>query len=324
MMDDRAETQRIEERLPQGTDEWLARPRLSTTSRGTITPVVILQPLSAPVGDVVMYTGPLQPMGQLHGIGREFGGGTQPLPACIVREAGEGAITQDERRGDVGPTRANKTRRMDRRLTHWQCIYCRRETRNDARATRCWNCDGEKEQLRDADSEGREAARRGQRAKEYAGRSLNALGAGTSLVPRAAQGVFERARVDVLVHWETQQLEQYTGAASYLRKEESMLGVMESYYVVQTGARVSVFDEVKRSLMTGADVARFFNAIGRKAAVGVPGETTFPMGGYFNEFRREGMTVDLVRELRTAVKFAIVAAGGDVTAITKNARTFSL
>ena len=75
--------------------------------------------------------------------------------------------------------------------------------------------------------------------------------------------------------------------------------------------------------MTGTDVARFFNAIGRKAAVGVPGETTFPMGGYFNEFRREGMTVDLVRELRTAVKFAIVAAGGDVTAITKNARTFS-
>ena len=72
-MDDRAETQRIEERLPQGTDEWLARPRLSTTSRGTITPVVILQPLSAPVGDGVMYTGPLQPIGwQLHGIGREF------------------------------------------------------------------------------------------------------------------------------------------------------------------------------------------------------------------------------------------------------------
>ena len=75
--------------------------------------------------------------------------------------------------------------------------------------------------------------------------------------------------------------------------------------------------------MTGTDVARFFNAIGRKAAVGVPGETTFPMGGYFNEFRREGMTVELVRELRSAVTFAIVAAGGDVTAITKNARTFS-
>ena len=56
-----------------------------------------------------------------------------------------------------------------------------------------------------------------------------------------------------------------------------MLGVMESYYVVHTGARVGVFDEEKRSHMTGTDVARFFNAIGRKAAVGVPGETTFPM-----------------------------------------------
>ena len=127
-MDDRAETQRIEERLPQGTDEWLARPRLSTTSRGTITPVAILQPLSAPVGDVVMYTGPLQPIGwQLHGIGREFGGGTQPADVAV--EAG--AITQDKRRVDVGPTRASKSRRMDRRLTHWQCIYCRRETRNE-------------------------------------------------------------------------------------------------------------------------------------------------------------------------------------------------
>ena len=77
-MDDRAETQRIEERLPQGTDEWLARPRLSTTSRGTITPVAILQPLSAPVGDVVMYTGPLQAIGwQLHGI--PVAGRTQPV-----------------------------------------------------------------------------------------------------------------------------------------------------------------------------------------------------------------------------------------------------
>ena len=62
-MDDRAETQRIEERLPQGSDELLARPWLSMTSRGAITPVAILQPLSSPVGDVVIYTGPLQPIG---------------------------------------------------------------------------------------------------------------------------------------------------------------------------------------------------------------------------------------------------------------------
>jgi hypothetical protein len=46
---------------------------------------------------------------------------------------------------------------------------------------------------------------------------------GTATVPRAAQGVFERARADTLVRWETQQLEAYTGAPSYLQKEECML-----------------------------------------------------------------------------------------------------
>ncbi|EOD08159.1 hypothetical protein EMIHUDRAFT_358994, partial [Emiliania huxleyi CCMP1516] len=174
-MDDRAETQRIEERFPQGTDEWLARPRLSTTFARN----------DHAGGNTAAAVRAGRRRGDVH-----------RAVAADGSSAGKGALTQDERRGDVGPTRANKTRRMDRRLTHWQCIYCRRETRNDARATRCWNCDGEKEQLRDADSEGREAARRGQRAKEYAGRSLNALGAGTSLVPRAAQGVFERARLE--------------------------------------------------------------------------------------------------------------------------------
>ena len=101
-MDDRAETQRIEERLPQGTDEWLARPRLSTTSRGTITPVAILQPLSAPVGDVVMYTGPLQPIGwQLHGIGREFGGGTQPADVAVGGWRDHTRQAQGRRRADA-------------------------------------------------------------------------------------------------------------------------------------------------------------------------------------------------------------------------------
>ncbi|EOD07315.1 hypothetical protein EMIHUDRAFT_198748 [Emiliania huxleyi CCMP1516] len=50
------------------------------------------------VGDVVMYTGPLQPVGLLLGTGSDFGGGTQPWPA-------DGAI--DVHTGDVGPTRAN-------------------------------------------------------------------------------------------------------------------------------------------------------------------------------------------------------------------------
>ena len=119
---------------------------------------------------------------------------------------------------------------MDRRLTHWQCSYCRRETPNDSRSTKCGHCGEAKAQLRDANANGREAARRAQRAKEYQGRSLNALGVGTASVPRAAQGVFERTRADALVRWETEQLEQYTGAASYLRREDCVLGVIESFY----------------------------------------------------------------------------------------------
>ena len=30
--------------------------------------------------------------------------------------------------GALGPMRARKTKRMDRRLTHWQCTFCRHET----------------------------------------------------------------------------------------------------------------------------------------------------------------------------------------------------
>ena len=211
---------------------------------------------------------------------------------------------------------------MDRRLTHWQCSYCRRETPNDSRSTKCGHCGEAKAQLRDADANGREAARRAQRAKEYQGRSLNALGVGTASVPRAAQGVFERTRADALVRWETEQLEQYTGAASYLRREDCVLGVIESFFIVQTGARVSVIDECKRSCITETDVARLFNAVGRRVATGVPGEDTFPMGGYFNEFRREGVSVELLRELRTVVTGAIAAIGGDVSAITASANSF--
>ena len=35
-------------------------------------------------------------------------------------------------------------------------------------------------------------------------------------------------------------------------------------------------------------------------------EDTFPMGGYFNEFRREGVSAALVLELRVAVRAAII------------------
>ena len=109
------------------------------------------------------------------------------------------------------------------------------------------------------------------------------MGVGTETVPRAAQGVFERTRADALVRWEMQELEAYTGAPTYLQREECVIGVIESFYIVHTGAQVSIMDETKRALITEVDVARFFNMIGRRAASSELGETVFPMGGYFNE-----------------------------------------
>ena len=41
--------------------------------------------------------------------------------------ANVGAVSSMES-GGVGPVRARKTKRMDRRLTHWQCTFCRHET----------------------------------------------------------------------------------------------------------------------------------------------------------------------------------------------------
>ena len=262
--------------------------------------VVMAEPMpgaAAAAFNMPMYAGPMVPLGARLGAAH----GLQPTNVAAVDTALASATTG----GAVGPLRARKTKRMDRRLTHWQCTFCRHETPMAAQATSCGRCGGERLQLRDADANGREKARRAARCKEYVGRQLNGRGAGTDIVPRAAQGVFERSRVDALVMWETEALEQYTGAASYIRKEECMLGVMESFYIVQTGARMSVMDEEKRAQMTASDVARFFNAVGRRVAPGVAGETTFPMGGYFNEFRREGISVELVLELREVVERAV-------------------
>ena len=198
------------------------------------------------VASVMMYSGPMTTLGVVAG-------------ACEVapiseHASGIGGVLEP---GAGGPIRARKSKRMDRRLTHWQCVYCRHETRNDAKASACGKCGGTKSLLGDADATGRDAARRQARSKEYVGRQLNVRGAGTDTVPRAAQGVFERARWEALVRWETDQLEQYTGAPSYLKREEYTLGVMESFYIVHTGARVSVLDEAKRALLTEADVASF-------------------------------------------------------------------
>lgn len=254
-------------------------------------PVVMAEPTPVQlVGRIGLYTG------EVRRLDARLVERSPPVEASVVGVAG----------GAGGPMRARKSKRMERRLTHWQCVFCRHETPHSAGATACGACGGIKQQLGDADAAGREAARRRARSKEYVGRQLNALGVGTSGVPRAAQGVFEKARRDMLVRHEVEALEQFTGAASYVKEEDGMLGVMESFYIVQTGARVSVMDERKRAHVTEEDVAHFFNTTGRRVASGVAGETTFPMGGYFNEFRREGYSAPLVLALRKAVRSAIL------------------
>ena len=77
----------------------------------------------------------------------------------IMQAAGRGANSDAAQAahettsgGAGGPIRARKTKRMDRRLTHWQCTFCRHEMRNDAGLSVCSKCGGAKAQLRDADA----------------------------------------------------------------------------------------------------------------------------------------------------------------------------
>ena len=83
-------------------------------------------------------------------------------------------------------------------------------------------------------------------------------------------------------------------------------------------------DSSQRVSISAANIADFFNTVGRRAADRVQGQDTFPMGGYFNEFRRSAVTVTLVEQLRAAVEQCMTSAGLDVAAITKNANTFLL
>ena len=61
-------------------------------------------------------------------------------------------------------------------------------------------------------------------------------------------------------------------------------------------------DSSQRVSISAANIADFFNTVGRRAADRVQGQDTFPMGGYFNEFRRSAVTVTLVEQLRAAVE----------------------
>ena len=105
----------MEQRSPEQRPPPAASPRAAVQ-------VVLLQPLLA-AASVPLYAGPIQWMGQLAGpISGFVGGGTLPLPRAV----GIGRPDGGGRGGGVGPVRARKTKRMDRRLMHWQCSYCRR------------------------------------------------------------------------------------------------------------------------------------------------------------------------------------------------------
>ena len=246
----------------------------------------------------------------------------QPIDDSGAAAANTSGVPSEATTG--GPIRARKTKRMDRRLSHWKCTYCRHEMLMSERAAVCEKCNGSRQELRDADAAGRETARAAARKGEARGRALNQRGAGGEQVPRVAQGVFEQVRHDALVEWEVNELEKYAGSANYLQKEEGMLGIMESFFVVQYRAQVSLLQGSKRAQITGAHVAKLFNTLGRRTAAEVAGEDTFPMGGYFNEFRRSGVTVKMVQELQTIVKSTIARGGGDAASVTRNARTFAM
>jgi hypothetical protein len=145
-----------------------------------------------------------------------------------VREsaAGSGGVG-----GNGGPLRARKTKRMERRLTHWQCTFCRHEMPLAEDAVLCGRCKGPRRQLGDADTAAREAARRQARQTEMHGRQLNGRGVGCETVARAAQGVFATARYDALVVWEVGELERFTGAPTYLKREDCVIGVVESFLI---------------------------------------------------------------------------------------------
>ena len=83
-------------------------------------------------------------------------------------------------------------------------------------------------------------------------------------------------------------------------------------------------DSSQRVSISPANIADFFNTVGRRAADRVQGQDTFPMGGYFNEFRRSAVTVTLVEQLRGAVEQCMTTAGSDVAAITKNDKQNSI
>ena len=52
----------------------------------------------------------------------------------------------------AGPMRARRSKRMDRRLSHWQCTFCRHETPLSDQASACGRCGGVRRQLGDSNA----------------------------------------------------------------------------------------------------------------------------------------------------------------------------
>ena len=109
---------------------------------------------------------------QSDGMHRESTGRMAIGSGADVEEQGAAAA-------DTCSSRPRKTKRMDRRLTHWQCTFCRHEMLISEEAEQCSSCNGVRQHLGDADAVEREKARRQSREKEAHGRKLNARGAGT-------------------------------------------------------------------------------------------------------------------------------------------------
>ena len=168
--------------------------------------------------------------------------------AAVVPGPGSGSRCDVVRPGSTVPVDGDgvssrqpfkRTKRMDRRLSHWQCTFCRHENPLSEQAEVCGKCNGARQQLGDSDAVAREGARRSARSREAYGRALNLRGVGCETVPRLTPGIFEQARYDALVAWEVNELERYAGAALYLVKEECNIGIIESFFVVHRGAAVS-------------------------------------------------------------------------------------
>ena len=144
-------------------------------------------------------------------------GGTTVFDAAQLEDGGNREFEATQAQAPLVVRKPCKTKRMERRLTHWMCSFCRSEMAVGA-SDKCSRCGGLREHLRDEDAAAREAARLAARAKEHRGRTLNARGKGSDVVPRVTQGVFESVRHDALVAWETREIELYTGASSYVSK----------------------------------------------------------------------------------------------------------